>query len=82
MARPRVVLNRAGVRSLLRSEEVRSDLERRARSVSRAAGDGYEMDSEVGRNRARASVRTATTEAVWDNAENRSLARALDAGRG
>lgn len=79
--RIRVQLNRAGVRELLRSSEVRADLERRASAIARAAGDGMETDSEVGPNRARASVRTATSEAVKAEAEHRSLTSAIDAGR-
>jgi len=78
---PRVRLNRKGVRELLRSREVLSDLERRANAIAAAAGEGMEVDSEVGRNRARASVRTATREAVLAEAQQRALTRALDAGR-
>ena len=78
---PRVRLNRKGVRELLRSREVLSDLERRANAIAAAAGEGMEVDSEIGRNRARASVRTATREAVLAEAQQRALTRALDAGR-
>lgn len=78
---PKVRLNRKGVRELLRSREVLSDLERRANAIAAAAGEGMEVDSEVGRNRARASVRTATREAVLAEAQQRALTRALDAGR-
>jgi len=78
---PKVRINRKGVRELLRSREVLSDLERRANAIAAAAGEGMEVDSEVGRNRARASVRTATREAVLAEAQQRALTRALDAGR-
>lgn len=78
---PRVRLNRKGVRELLQSREVLSDLERRANAIAAAAGEGMEVDSEIGRNRARASVRTATREAVLAEAQQRALTRALDAGR-
>ncbi len=78
---PKVRINRKGVRELLRSREVLSDLERRANAIAAAAGEGMEVDSEVGRNRARASVRTATREAVLAETQQRALTRALDAGR-
>ena len=81
MADVRVVLNRAAVRALLRSPEVKADLERRARSISAAAGPGNEVESEVGINRARAAVVTETVEAMLNEAKNRTLTRALDAGR-
>lgn len=77
----RVKLNRKGVRELLQSSEVQADLERRANAIAAAAGEGMEVDSGVGRTRARASVRTATREAVLAETQNRALTRALDAGR-
>lgn len=78
----KIVVNRKGVRELLRSPEVQRDLERRADQIASAAGPGHIVDSERGPNRARASVRTDTIEAMVDEAEHRTLTRALDAGRG
>jgi hypothetical protein len=69
------------MRDLLRSPEVRRDLERRARNIAAAAGPGFEADSEIGRNRARASVWTATFEAMAAEATDRALTRSIDAGR-
>jgi hypothetical protein len=77
----KIVLNRKGIRELLRSPEVLRDLERRAHNVAAAAGIGYAVDSEVGPNRARASVRTDTIDAMIDEATERRLTKALDAGR-
>lgn len=77
----RIVLNRKGVRDLLRSNEVRRDLERRAQRIATTAGPGYEVDVTVGRNRVRASVRTDTFDAMHSEATDRTLTRALDAGR-
>jgi hypothetical protein len=77
----RIVLNRKGIRDLLRSDEVRRDLERRAEAIAAAAGPGHVVDSEIGPNRARASVRTDTIDAMIDEATSRNLTRSLDAGR-
>lgn len=74
-------LNRKGVRELLRSQEVRKDLERRARKVAAKAGEGHRVDSSIGRNRARASVITETPEARVAEAKRRNLTASLDAGR-
>lgn len=71
----------AGIRALLRSEAIRADLARRAEAVAAAAGEGHITDSEIGRNRARAAVITATGKAMRNEAENRSLTRAIDAAR-
>ena len=77
----RIVLNRKGMRQLLRSPEVLADLKRRAEAIAAAAGSGMEVSAMVGRNRARASVITATSEARNAEATSRALTRAIDAGR-
>ena len=81
MARSRIVLNRRGVRELLRSPEVLRDMRRRAEAIAQRAGDGMEASAMVGAGRARASVITATARAREAEATNRALTRALDAGR-
>jgi len=81
MARTRVTLNRSAVSDLMQSDEVRADLVRRAENIAAAAGSGHEVDSDVGPNRARASVRTVTVEAMYDEATSKRLTRAIDAGR-
>ena len=77
----RVRLNSHGVRELLRSGDVLADLTGRATAIASAAGEGYEADSAVGRTRARASVRTATPEAVRAESRDKTLTRAIGAGR-
>lgn len=77
----RVVLNRKAIVQLLRSAEVRADLESRARRIADRAGEGFEVDSEAGTKRARASVRTVTYEAILAEAKHRKLTHALDAAR-
>lgn len=74
-------LHRARIRELLRSPDVQADLVTRAEAIAAAAGEGCEVDSAVGRTRARASVRTATPEAVRAEARDKTLTRAIGAGR-
>lgn len=81
MAKVTVILNRKGIRDLLRSEQVRADLVRRAHNIAAAAGDGHTVDSQIGRNRARAAVITTSIPAMIREARDRNLTRALDAGR-
>lgn len=81
MANVRIELNRAGVRSLLRSPEMLADLERRAQRIAAAAGDGFEADAAIGPRRARSSVRTASFAAMRAEATGHRLLRSLDAGR-
>jgi hypothetical protein len=77
----RIVLNRSAVRDLLRSQAIQADIGARARRIAAAAGDGFEVDEGVGRNRARASVRTVSHEGRYAEATQRALTRAIDAGR-
>jgi hypothetical protein len=83
MANVRIVVNHAAVRKLLRSPAVKADLERRAKAIAAAAGDGFDVDSHIGKNRARADVATATPAAMRRVAADPAiLLRALGAGRG
>jgi hypothetical protein len=82
MARVDIRLNHAAMRDILRSPRVLADLERRAERIASAAGPGHEVESEVGRNRARAAVITSSFEAMHREATSRSLTVAMDAGRG
>lgn len=77
----KLVLNKEGVRQLLRSDEMVADLRRRARNIANAAGPGHRIDVGKGRYRARAAVITDTLEARLAEAHRRSLTSAIDAGR-
>lgn len=81
MAETRFVFRYEGLVELLKSGGVLADLERRARAVAAAAGEGHEASAVVGKNRARASVITATAEARRGEAKDHRLLRALDAAR-
>jgi hypothetical protein len=81
MTKQRWVLNRKGVAELLKSPEVRRDLERRARAVAAAAGPGHEVAVETGPTRVRATVTTATTAARLSEARHRTLTRAVEVAR-
>ena len=77
----RIKLNLAGFRKLRRSPEVMADLEKRARRIADAAGPGHAGEVTKGRTRALGMVWTDTHEARRGEAANRSLTRAIDAGR-
>jgi hypothetical protein len=81
LATVRIKLNSGGVRELLRSSEVENDLKGRAQRIAAAAGEGMVATSTVGRRRALAMVRTASTKAMVAEATERRLTMAIDAGR-
>ena len=56
---------------------VEKELKKVADDVARAAGDGYEASLGKGKTRSRASVVTATAEAMRNESKNSSMLRAL-----
>lgn len=82
MAGMRIEWKRNAIKDLLRSPDVLDDLEARARRIARAAGPGdWPVDSQTGRNRARASVRTGDHTARRAEATSAALTRSVDAAR-
>ncbi len=70
-------LNRAGVRQLMQSTEMQAVLKEKASQIQARCGDGYESDVMVGKNRANAMVRAATSKAKRDNMDNNTILKAV-----
>lgn len=85
MAKFRIELNHDGVReAALTSPEVRAEITRRAEKVAEAARGRTENKIEVinaGHSRARSYVRMLGADAAAEEARERILGTALDAGR-
>lgn len=81
MSKVTIKLNRQGITKILKSPSMRKAVEKRARQIATAAGPGYEADSMIGKNRARASVYTKTFQARRDNAKRNTLLRSIGAAR-
>ncbi|WP_294542163.1 hypothetical protein [uncultured Gemmiger sp.] len=77
MAKVKVVLNRSGVRALLKSEEMKTACAEEALAIRARCGTGYATDTYTGKTRVNAMVWTDTAEAKRDNAENNTLLKAL-----
>lgn len=83
MGKTEIKLNRAGVRTLLRSEAVRRDLLQRAGRVAAVAQANapenveIRVDSSIGANRARATV--VALGGYKEDLETRFLSSAIDA---
>ncbi|MBR1709482.1 MAG: hypothetical protein IJ719_11740 [Clostridia bacterium] len=76
MGKLEVVLNREGVRSLLRSAEMEAICREQAEKM--AGSSGYDVTTHVGVNRVNASVATATSESYDDNLKNNTLLRRMN----
>lgn len=82
MGRTRIKLHPKGFKQLLRSPEIKAVLADRAEEIAQAADIDFadhHVHSEVGQNRARAAVVTATHQARLAEARNGNLTRAISA---
>lgn len=70
-------LNYSGVAELMKSPAMIEVLRDKARGIQEAAGDGYEVSSYVGKNRANVSVKTKTKKAIRENNKNNTLLKAM-----
>lgn len=79
----RIEITPGAIQEILKSPEVQNELGARADRIAAAAGGepDYEVEVRVGATRARASIRTASFEAMRSEANDRTLLSALDAGR-
>lgn len=77
MSKVRIELNRAGVRELLRSQEMQTMLAEEANSRAAGLGPGYSVSVRVGKNRANARISAETEGAAEDNLDNNTLLRAI-----
>lgn len=77
MSKVKFKLNRLGVGQLLKSPEMQRMLSAKASEISGRAGDGFEAETYIGRDRARATVKPGTPEAYRECLKNNSLLKAL-----
>ena len=76
----KVVLNRAGVRELLRSAEMMQICEEHANRALASLGSGYEVTTHTGKNRVNAEIRATSRKTLIDNAHNNTILKALGGG--
>lgn len=79
MAKQGFVLNRSAVAALMKSSEMQAVLKEKATAIRSRAGDGYEQDIYVGKNRANAMVFAESYAAKRDNMKNNTLLKAVRA---
>lgn len=77
MSNVEIELNSAGVREMLRSDEMEAVLEAKASEIAARCGNGYAHDTYMTPGRVVASVFAETPEAMRDNAKNNTILRNL-----
>lgn len=78
----RFELNSAGVKDLLKSDDMQSALSGYASRVQAIAGSDYSTSVHVGKNRSNVSVYARTKKAKKDNLKNNTLLKALGSVKG
>ncbi|MGX6962429.1 hypothetical protein [Vagococcus xieshaowenii] len=73
----RFKLNYKGVGQLMKSAEMQSVLEEKAKAIKNRCGEGYEQDVFVGKTRANAMVSAKSYKAKKDNSKNNTILKAL-----
>ncbi len=77
MSKVKVVLNKAGVRELLKDPGVGSFCLQKAREVQMRAGENFEAEARNYPERTGAAVHPANAEGYYDNLNNNTLLRSL-----
>lgn len=77
----RIEFNYKAFDVIRKSKGVQADLKERADRIAEAAGPGVEVTTTLGAHRARASVMTMTYDAMESEAKDKTLSRAIEAGR-
>lgn len=81
MSNVKFVLNRAGVRELLRSDEMQAIVQEKANRIQKTCGPGYSVSTLKGRNRVNSSVSAETIRAKRSNLKHNTLIKAVKSAR-
>lgn len=76
MSKGKFVLDRAGVREMLKSAELQAECMKYAGEIAGRAGSGYEAQQRNYPERTGAAVKAVTGEAIRDNLKNNTLLKA------
>ena len=77
MSKIKVVLNEAGVRQMLKSEEIAALLEEKAQDAVSRLGGEYNITTHKGPNRVNVSISPSSYKARKETLENNAIIKAL-----
>lgn len=77
MSKIEIELNSAGIRELLRSQEIMDELQSAADGIRAKLGDKFETEQFVGAGRANVSVYTTDAAAIEDNKQTNAMLKAM-----
>lgn len=73
----KVILNRDGVKELLKSEKMLQICREKAENARGKLGNGYEVTTYIGKNRCNASIKAISKQAKKENIENNTILKAV-----
>lgn len=77
MAKTKIVLNTAGVRELLQSDEMKAICEEHANRALTKLGNGYQVTTMTGKTRVNASIYAESYKAKAENMRENTILKAL-----
>lgn len=77
MAKVKFVLNRSGVREILRSKEMMDICKEYADKAQQSLGDGYEVTTHTGTNRVNAMIAAESYAAKRENLKENTIIKAV-----
>lgn len=77
MSKVKIELDKAGMRELLRSQEIMETLREPAESVRAQLGDKFQTESYTGKGRVNISVYTTDPAAIRDNERNNTILKGM-----
>ena len=77
MSKTRIVLVSNGVKEMLKSKQIEEFCLEQAKQIQQRAGEGYGIDTHVGKTRVNASVFPNTAKSIRNEKENNILLKSL-----
>ncbi len=77
MSKVKIVLDRKGVRQMLKSKEAEAICREFADRAAEHLGDGYEVSTHNGKKRVNASIKAVTYKARKDTKQNNTILKAV-----
>lgn len=77
MSNKKFVLNRQGIRELMRSEAMKAIIDEKASAAVQRLGPGYKSSGKLGKNRVSSKVYAESYRAKRENAKNNTILKAV-----
>lgn len=77
MAKPKIELNEAGIREMLKSAEMQEILNEHADNALARLGNGYEKETRIGSRRAKVAILATSPKTFYKHMETNEILKSL-----